>query len=240
MDKVIRVKCSQQLTNYRKPTSFQIKESYPLPPYSTIIGMVHVACGFTQYHPMEVSVQGKYHSAISEMYTKYGFGIKYDPMRHQDWVKDEDVKDGINIGIGYAELLTDVELMLHIRPEDESEIDMIKEGLQHPQNYLSLGRHEDLLCIDDIEIMNVKPWDDDLILERYDAYIPVKYLNEISMENAGTIYNLNKVFHVNKQNLRQWSEKVRTAHTAVNKGIEFDGDMAEVYIDEDGLPVFLA
>jgi len=60
MNKAIRIKCSQQLANYRKPTSFLIKESYPLPPYSTVIGMIHVACGFTEYHPMDISIQGKH------------------------------------------------------------------------------------------------------------------------------------------------------------------------------------
>ncbi len=34
------------MVNYRVPTSFQLKESYPLPPYSTVIGMVHSLCNF--------------------------------------------------------------------------------------------------------------------------------------------------------------------------------------------------
>ena len=56
--KVIRVQCFQNLANYRKPTSFLIKETYPLPPYSTVLGMIHAACGFTEYHPMKLSIQG--------------------------------------------------------------------------------------------------------------------------------------------------------------------------------------
>ena len=55
--RAIRIQCFQNLVNYRKPTSFLIKETYPLPPYSTVIGMVHAACGFEQYHPMQVSIQ---------------------------------------------------------------------------------------------------------------------------------------------------------------------------------------
>ena len=38
--RAIRIQCFQNLVNYRKPTSFLIKETYPLPPYSTVIGMV--------------------------------------------------------------------------------------------------------------------------------------------------------------------------------------------------------
>ncbi|TCS77236.1 type I-B CRISPR-associated protein Cas5b [Pectinatus cerevisiiphilus] len=240
MNKVIRVKCCQQLPNYRKPTSFQIKETYPLPPYSTIIGMVHSACGFIKYHPMDISVQGKYHSSISEMYTKYAFGIQYEADRHQDWVKNGNKKDGINIGIGYIELLTDVELVIHIKPENETELELIKEGLLKPQNYLSLGRHEDLLRVDEVAVVEVKEWNDNVVLEQYEAYIPVKYLDETSLRQVGTIYNLNKVFHTDKQNLRRWNEKVRVAHTAIFKDIEFDEDKDAIYIDEDSIPLFLA
>ena len=39
--KGVRIEAYQNLVNYRKPTSFQLKESYPLPPYSTVIGMIH-------------------------------------------------------------------------------------------------------------------------------------------------------------------------------------------------------
>ncbi len=55
--RAIRIQCFQNLVNYREPTSFLIKETYPLPPYSTVIGMVHAACGFEQYHPMQVSIR---------------------------------------------------------------------------------------------------------------------------------------------------------------------------------------
>lgn len=240
MNKVIRLKCFQQLPNYRKPTSFQIKESYPLPPYSTVIGMVHTACGFTEYHPMNISIQGKYHSAVSEMYTKYAFGIPYDEARHQAWVKNGDKKDGINIGIGYIELLTDVELVIHIQPENETELEIIKQGLTNPKSYLSLGRHEDLLRIDEVAIVEVEEWNDDVALTKYDAYIPTEYLNDIDKEVSGTIYKLNKSFYIDSQGLRRWNEKIKVAHTAAFKDIEFDETKAVIYIDNDNIPVFLA
>ena len=65
--RAIRIQCFQNLVNYRKPTSFLIKETYPLPPYSTVIGMVHAACGFEQYHPMQVSIQGTNRGTISDL-----------------------------------------------------------------------------------------------------------------------------------------------------------------------------
>ena len=58
MMKAIRLHCFQNLANYKKPSSFIIKETYPLPPYSTVIGMIHAACGFKRYHRMKLSIQG--------------------------------------------------------------------------------------------------------------------------------------------------------------------------------------
>ena len=50
--KVIRVKLHQETANYRVPASHGFRESYPLPPISTVIGMVHYLCDFHEYHPV--------------------------------------------------------------------------------------------------------------------------------------------------------------------------------------------
>jgi len=76
--KAVRLWLYQSTANYKKPTSFQLKESYPLPPYSTIIGMVHNLCNYKEYKEMEISVQGKYHSKVNELYTRYEFSHKFE------------------------------------------------------------------------------------------------------------------------------------------------------------------
>ena len=85
MEKAIRLQGFQNLVNYRKPSSFIIKETFPLPPYSTVLGMIHAACGFQEFHPMRVSIQGTNNGTISELYTRYSFsqGVKYEEGRHQ-------------------------------------------------------------------------------------------------------------------------------------------------------------
>ena len=95
--KAIRLKIKQNLVNYKFPTSFQLKETYPLPPYSTIIGMVHNACNYLEYKPMTVSVQGKYHSKVNDLATRYEFksGMNFDATRHQIKVGEYGVSMGI-------------------------------------------------------------------------------------------------------------------------------------------------
>lgn len=71
--KVLKIKLKQNQAHYRKEESQKNKMTYPLPPFSTVIGALHVACGFTEYHPMNLSIQGRYQSMYKRPYTDYCF-----------------------------------------------------------------------------------------------------------------------------------------------------------------------
>jgi len=70
---VLRIILTQSSANYKKEETVLNKMTYPLPPFSTIIGALHSACGYTDYHPMEISIQGRYESMHKEPYTDYCF-----------------------------------------------------------------------------------------------------------------------------------------------------------------------
>ena len=73
--KVLRIVLTQASANYRREESDRNKMTYPLPPYSTVIGALHAACGYREYHPMNLSIQGRYQSMHLEPYTDYCFQI---------------------------------------------------------------------------------------------------------------------------------------------------------------------
>lgn len=218
--KAIRLKINQQMPNYRKPASFLIKETYPLPPYSSIIGMIHTACEFTSYHDMKISIQGNYASVVSDYAIHYTFGTSYDPTRHVAKVQRIDGKfDGIGRGPKSIELLTDVELIIHIVP-DEKELEFIYERLKNPVVYLSLGRYEDLVQLESIDIVNLELSDDVEKLNN-DMYVPVEQLDSDN-NFLGTIYKINKVFTITKDNMREWTETVVVKHLCKNSGVISD------------------
>ncbi|KLE16528.1 type I-B CRISPR-associated protein Cas5b [Clostridium sp. C8] len=200
MERAVRIKLTQDLVNYKKPTSFQLKETYPLPPFSTVIGMVHSLCGYDEYKKMKVSVQGRSVSKTNDLYTRYEFksGMKYDETRHQLKVGEF----GVSRGVATAELLVDVELLIHIIPEDDSLIEEIEKAFRYPKEYPSLGRREDLVTIEEVKVVSVrnevprKSIDGE---KSYGAYIPLEIINSIKMKNSiqgvkftGTRYRLNK------------------------------------------------
>lgn len=251
--KAIRIKIRQNLPNYKYPTSFQIKESYPLPPYSTVIGMIHNACGYTEYKPMKVSIQGKHHSKTNDFATRYEFknGAPFEAERHQLKVGNY----GVARSVSNVELLSDVELLLHIVPEDESLLEEIYNSLLYPREYLSLGRREDLIVIEEVKIVEIKSEEDIEetigIAKEYRAYVPIEMIEreevikegEISnIKFKGTMYNLNKNYELvnlgtakSPKIFRKWT-KVKV-HYASNLYLS---QLEEVCFDEDKNPVFLA
>ena len=204
MERAIRVKCFQNLVNYKKPSSFIIKETFPLPPYSTVLGMIHAACGYTEFHPMKLCIQGTNSGTVSELYTRYSFsaGTKYEEGRHQICVEDGE-RYGIFRGIANVELVCDNDMVIHVIPE-EDDFEKVYNSLKYPPKYLSLGRYEDLLDIERVDIVNIHQ-EDEVEIKR-DMYIPVSYGIELG-DRRGTIYNLTKEYEITKQGLRRWKKE---------------------------------
>lgn len=246
--KAIRIKIEQELVNYKVPTSFQLKETYPLPPYSTVIGMIHNACGFDEYKEMQVSIQGKYHSKVNDLFTRYEFKpeMKFESGRHQL----ETNGFGIGRGISTTELLTEVELVLHIIPENQDLINEIENGLKNPKEFISLGRREDLAIIREVKIVDIFEKKGKELSNRdnlYFAYIPVELTKKVNLGNegdvqsSGTRYLLNKNYQIqnfgtNKspKNFRTWNKK-EVIYTS-----EFSIKRNEVLVDSDELIIFPA
>ncbi len=251
--KAVRIIAYQNLSSYRVPSSLAIKESYPLPPYSSVIGMVHAACGFDKYVPMQVSIQGNCESHVSEVYTRYQFGRnnkcpssgKCDKQaagckgcrsdfgtRWNVKMRSGDAVLGMNRGVGAIELLVDVRLILHIIPEDEAMIPVIAEGLRNPKQFLSLGRHEDLLRIDAVDLCEIKQTElSESKMIPFDAYIPLSEMEHIELASNATVYRLHKDYTIDPLlNIRLWNH-VHTRFVKAGAQSEMDeGSM--VWLDE--------
>lgn len=245
--KAIRLRVYQNLVNYKKPTSFQLKETYPLPPYSTVCGMVHSICGFEEYVPMQISVQGKHYSKVNDLYTRYEFaGAAFEEGRHNVKMKstedDEDKYYGAIRGVATAELLVDVELIIHIMPEDQKFVDIIYNSLMNPKEYISLGRREDIVRVDEVKIVSIE----DSITEKattleMDAYIPVDMFGKRGLKTSATIYTLTKKYdkvRIKKDvEIRKW-DKVKVVHGVMNRNEITEKQMLTK--DEDNYLVFFA
>ena len=133
---------------------------------------------------------------------------KYENLYIRNIVFDEKNREkfkknyiGVVEGPTTAELLTDVELLLHVIPKDQSLVREVEEAFLYPREYPSLGRREDLALIEEVKVVNI--YDKDLeeeidIKYNYSAYIPMNLIEDESVKiikdkvSAGTRYRLTK------------------------------------------------
>ena len=64
----LRIVLKQSSANYRKAGTIDNKMTYPLPIPATIIGALHNICGYTEYHSMDISIQGNFEAVSKDMY----------------------------------------------------------------------------------------------------------------------------------------------------------------------------
>lgn len=178
---VLRVKIFQPKACYTTPLSIKGIETYPLPPYSTIRGMIYNAMGrkFKESDEIEFSIQGKYSSIYRDYWNAVKFGIAGKEKKPIE-----------------VPTLNDVEIIIHIK---SNIIEEIREALLKPKVYLSLGRIEDLIKIVECEKVTLKERDLNSLFERplipsYSAYVPQQKAEELGL--TGIFYRLNYFYEI--------------------------------------------
>ena len=64
----LRIVLKQSSANYRKAGTIDNKMTYPLPIPATIIGALHNICGYTEYHSIDISIQGNFEAVSKDIY----------------------------------------------------------------------------------------------------------------------------------------------------------------------------
>lgn len=72
-----------------------------------------------------------------------------------------------------------------------------------PKKYPALGRYEDLLDIQSVDIVNIYQVEE--AEPEMDIYIPVNQFDDIDIRSA-TTYTLNKEYEITKNGLRRWKK----------------------------------
>ena len=212
--KILKMKLFQETACYKKPFAFKVAETYPLPPYSTVIGMFHKIIGAKpgEYYPMNISIQGDYESIFSNyqnlrMFKRKGKVTQMPRNVHQ---------------------LLNVNLIIHMQAEDET-VEKIYNNVISGKESFTLGRNEDLVRVDEIKIIDKPKEVRDKFINNHNAYIPVKYTDEYV---NGINYRLNSEYTI-KNELRNWEKvDVKYIEKHTNESI------LETLQDEDGDYIF--
>jgi len=131
MNRIIKLKTFQEKAVFRTPYSMEIIETYPLPPYSTVLGFIHDMLSSSQtIDGINISVQGKYGNLCREF------------VRYHKYKAEETEGKPYPIIVTF---LVDLELIIHIKMPSAELHNKLLASLLDPPYFPYLGRPEDLI-----------------------------------------------------------------------------------------------
>ncbi|PAQ15686.1 type I-B CRISPR-associated protein Cas5 [Bacillaceae bacterium SAOS 7] len=225
--KVLRLKLFQETACYKKPYSQKVSETYPLPPFSTVKGMLHAVLDAQSFIPMKLCIQGEYDTIIRDYQTHYFF--KKDKTQEFALTTDglgisRELVDITTMPI-YRHLLYGVHLTIFVQAE-ESVLEQLQEKICS-SFHLSLGRWEDLVRVDEGQLIELEEVEDaDLTLN---AFVPTQFVSDESY----IPYRLNWTYRI-IDGVRVW-DKIEAGYMQKGKALEADEGL---WIDDEETAVF--
>lgn len=228
----LRIKAFQETACYTRPFANKVTETYPLPPYSTVKGMLHAILEANQLIPFELSIQGGYDTIIVD-YRKTYLVEKSDvnmPIIFDGLIGEMPTFPGMKSMPLYTHMLYDIDLMIHVKAE-EPILQKIYHAFHQLTSHVSLGRQEDLLRIDHVEFVSLTELDlfDGKRLE-HAMYVPVSKVYEDELA-TGIPYQLNWTYEI-KNNIREWT-RIPVIYLEENTMINMELIKDKVYLDDD-------
>lgn len=160
---VIRIEIYQPVAHYRVFFTFMRQHTYPIPPYSTVVGLL---CSSLEDKEkierlkdgLSLSIFGKHKGYATTLQTYRNLRIK----NHiQEYVHAKNrTKHGLPYHVGggmpvLVDLLFDVELIIYVYHEDEELLKELSERIRFPNKALHLGRAEDWIVVKDVKRVEV-------------------------------------------------------------------------------------
>ncbi len=261
---VLKIKIYQPAAHYRIPfTSGARRHTYPIPPYSTVIGLLcnllgirnekgeGEPCGeycYWDYHKLKnikISICGNFKSKTTEYIwlrnLNKGAHINRFGNIENRWIAGHIEHIG-GQSPAVIDILNDVKLVIYIYHEEEKFLEKIENYFKNPEKRiypLHLGRAEDWIVIEDLKNFKVKISEIEANYEKF-FWIPEKIFNSNSEKLKfefervnGLIYNLPSFYKI--VDGRRQFDYIRTKLN--------DGDLGGIdiyYDEEENLPLFLA
>ncbi|MGC8943947.1 MAG: type I-B CRISPR-associated protein Cas5b [Caldisericia bacterium] len=180
---ILRLKIYQPNAHYRIPFTYQRRHTYPIPPYSTIIGLLLNILGiywqgevenapeeYKKLRKIKISISGRFKTKTTE-YIWYR-NLSKDEHLKRFGTYENRIFSGNVEHFGYQmptkiDILNDVNLLIHLAHKDKNFIQNIKQNLENPNKRLDiihLGRAEDWLIFE--EISEIKELNENWILNK--------------------------------------------------------------------------
>lgn len=179
---LLRLIIYQPHAHYRIPFTYQRRHTYPLPPYSTIIGFLCNVCGIDDQNnelykvirESKFSILGKFEHKTTNMIWFRNLSKGAHCKIYGDiYIREKNAQIGHPGGQSPIKVdeLENMEVIVHIYHENEDKLKKIKGKIENPENRLQplhLGRTEDLIVFKDISVIE----DNEIEYKRQDGRYP--------------------------------------------------------------------
>jgi CRISPR-associated protein Cas5t len=164
---ILRLKIYQPQAHYRVPFTYQRRHTYPIPPYSTVIGFLCNVLGiddqekeeYQKLRAIKISIAGRFESKTTE-YTWFRNLSKSAHVERFGSVDNRRIGGHVEHIGGqspiFIDVLNEVRLVIHLAHEDDSFLREIRSSLENPVRRLEvlhLGRAEDWIVIEELSEM---------------------------------------------------------------------------------------
>jgi CRISPR-associated protein Cas5t len=161
---ILRLKIYQPQAHYRVPFTYQRRHTYPIPPYSTVIGFLCNVLGiddqekeeYQKLRTIKISIAGRFESKTTE-YTWFRNLSKSAHVERFGSVDNRFIGGHVEHIGGqspiFIDVLNEVHLVIHLVHEDDSFLREIRSSLEKPVRRLEvlhLGRAEDWIVIEEL------------------------------------------------------------------------------------------
>ena len=196
-EKTLLIEFFQPFAQYRNPFTFYYSQTYPLPPKSTIVGMLQNALGdwygnergINKWWSLKVSVHGGFESVFWNYQQLIKGEVSLVRFRGKPtlWNQWSTKKERGKLNQGpihstswtlrrvpapvFQQELFNGWLYIFLRHEDEGFLEEIKSALENPKKVLSLGRSEDVVFVKHIGFIEGTNKKAKEIAIRYPTYV---------------------------------------------------------------------
>ena len=160
---ILRLKIYQPQAHYRIPFTYQRRHTYPIPPYSTIIGFLCNLLGYdgmpkdyNELQNLKISIAGRFGSKTTE-YIWFRNLSKDAHIKRFKTLNNRSVSGHIEHIGGQSpisiDVLDEVHLVIHLANENKDFLEKIRFSLENPINRLEIlhiGRAEDWIVIEEL------------------------------------------------------------------------------------------
>lgn len=164
--KFLRVQCKGSVNSFRQPDFYTYHKTLPLPPKTTIAGMIGGALGISPNDVNEhwlinnrfkVGIVGKNNGKANDLWQIRKYEIKQIDAYNKG-AADTPYKTAVIV----RELLIGSEFVMYFYFEDDEDYNLIVNAIQNPKWAISLGREDELIKVVDVKIIELPEMDDSI------------------------------------------------------------------------------